>query len=127
MNHRTGAGIATPAPLHETEGFTMKTKSKPTFSETLKLLRSQRQELANELSRLDKSIVDFTHLLEFADLPEEVMQKVCADFIQTLRQRRECKDNISLLQSIDSKINVKKYYRPRVSSVEFEIYSEYTK
>lgn len=98
-----------------------------TFDEALQALQSHRQTVTNELQACDKALVDYDHLFELAALPDDALTKIHEDYVKTLRKRRQCKNRIALLQSIDYKLNQQKHYNPRILFDDFRQYERYIK
>jgi hypothetical protein len=105
---------------------------------SIEALEKYRGEVIDDIAYYDRAILDFRHLIEFGKFPANVLSKIHKRFSVCLKKRRELKDNLACLDSIEYRI--KRFglkarleeitlgiciYAPRVLSdmfVEFEQY-----
>ena len=94
------------------------------FDDALQALKDTKQFLLDEITMHDRKIVDIQHLLEFADFNDAEILQTSTQLIATLRNRRECKNRLDILQAIKRRMSKPIYYAPRILADSFEKHRE---
>jgi hypothetical protein len=97
------------------------------FDNAIQALMENKKHLQDEMTMHDRAIIDLQHLIEGIgdNIPSDDMVQIFKRFANVLHRRRECKNRLQTIQSIEDRMNKQAFYSPRVLHDEFIRYKEY--